>query len=71
MRIGQGCGHEKLEIFVVLKRLLTDLHNISLALFDLLLKQDRLKRWVNLRADVLQENPFTKLDTHLNVAHQV
>jgi hypothetical protein len=71
VRVRQSCSHEELEVFVVLKRLLADFDNVTFALLDLLLKQDWLKGRVDFSADVLKENPFAELDTHLNVAHQV
>lgn len=69
MGIRQGRCHEEPKVFTVRQGFFADFNYEALALFCLLLQEDRLKRRINLSADVLKQNPLSELDTHFNASH--
>lgn len=63
MGIRKRCRHEEPERVVVHDILFSDLYDVARTLFDLLLKQDRLKSRIQFFTNIFKQDPFTKLDS--------
>mmetsp|Transcript_51845 Transcript_51845/g.121563 ORF Transcript_51845/g.121563 Transcript_51845/m.121563 type:complete len:554 (+) Transcript_51845:2847-4508(+) len=71
MWVRKRSGHEEAELVIVGHVLVTEFDDEGGAIPDLLLLQDRFESRIQLFADVLQQDPFSKLDSQLHRLQQV
>lgn len=68
MRIWESCGHKELEALVIGNALVSEAEGSTLVH---LLEKDWLKSRIELLSDVLNQDPFTKLDSEFKVPKEV